>query len=364
MRADGAIRRPLQGIIFGAAMLESAVERPAGEYGTPMLTVVMYHYVSDLVRTRFPAIKGMRLEHFEGQLEYLTKHYTICDVREVLAAIRGETTLPRNACLLTFDDGFLDHYTAVFPRLDDRGVPAVFFVPARPVEERAVLDVHQIHFILAATSDPGELVREVFALLKPYRAGHDLPDDNTLYQRSATATRFDAPDVVFIKCLLQRGLPKEVRSAIVRELFLRHVTADATAFAQELYMDVEQVRCLIRYGMVVGGHGYDHPWLETLSAPEQAEEIRSTVTFLRRFGPVRAGEWVMSYPYGSHSTMTVNLLRQAGCAMAFTTQVGLAKDLSVPLDIPRLDAVDLPTSRNAEESAWTACVRNDLVGAG
>src|SRR2546427_3169083 len=57
-----------------------------------MLTVVMYHYVRDLPRTRFPAIHGMRLEHFEGQLDYLTKHYTILDVREILAAIRGETT--------------------------------------------------------------------------------------------------------------------------------------------------------------------------------------------------------------------------------------------------------------------------------
>src|SRR2546422_9852412 len=80
-------------------------------------------------------------------------------------------------------------------------------------------------------------------------------------------------------------------------------------------MDLEQVRCLVLHGMAVGGHAYDHPWLDTLSAPEQADEVRRTVAFLRLFGPVRPGEWVMSYPYGSHTPTTVDLLRQAGCAM-------------------------------------------------
>src|SRR5881296_4383332 len=52
-----------------------------------MLTVVMYQ---DLPHTGLPAIKGMGLEHFEGQLAYLTKHHHICDMREILAAHRGE----------------------------------------------------------------------------------------------------------------------------------------------------------------------------------------------------------------------------------------------------------------------------------
>src|SRR5437899_10307727 len=119
-----------------------------------MLTVVMYHYVRDLPRTRFPAIHGMRLEHFEGQLDYLTKHYTILDVREILAAIRGETTLPRNACLLTFDDGFLDYYTVVFPCLDYRRLPTVLVLPVRPIGERQTLGVHWVHFVLGRLVEP------------------------------------------------------------------------------------------------------------------------------------------------------------------------------------------------------------------
>ena len=41
-----------------------------------MLTIVMYHYVRDLRRSRFPGIKGLSLDAFEGQLEYLDHHQT------------------------------------------------------------------------------------------------------------------------------------------------------------------------------------------------------------------------------------------------------------------------------------------------
>src|SRR5207244_8527139 len=95
--------------------------------------------------------------------------------------------------------------------------------------------------------------------------------------------------------------PKDVRSAIVRALFVRHVSTDPASFANELYMDLEQLRCLVRHGMAVGGHAYDHPWLDTLSATEQADEVRRTVAFLRLFGPVRPGEGVLSYPCGSQT---------------------------------------------------------------
>ena len=76
------------------------------------------------------------MEEFDGQLDYITRHYRVCDTRAVLAAARGEGPLPPNACLLTFDDGLLDHFTTVFPRLVERGLPGSFYVPVAAVESR------------------------------------------------------------------------------------------------------------------------------------------------------------------------------------------------------------------------------------
>ena len=58
------------------------------------LTIVMYHYVRDLAHSRYPRIKGLSIEAFEGQLDYLTTHYTVCSMRQVLEAARGRGALP------------------------------------------------------------------------------------------------------------------------------------------------------------------------------------------------------------------------------------------------------------------------------
>src|SRR4029077_14058193 len=143
---------------------------------------------------------------------YLRRHYAICTIDDAIAGLRGERKLPSNACLLTFDDGFIDHYVTVFPRLASQGLTGCFFPSAKPVVERGVvLDVHKIHFILAATADPTALGRELLEPVRPYRADHRLPDDATLYRDHAAAGRFDPPEITFVKALLQRVLPSPIR---------------------------------------------------------------------------------------------------------------------------------------------------------
>jgi len=330
-----------------------------------MLTIVTYHYVRDLPRTRFPEIRGLATGRFEGQLDYLTKHYTFCHPDEVLAAVRGETVLPPNGCLLTFDDGLCDHYTTVFPRLEERGIPAVFFPAARPIRERTMLEVHMIHFVLASVPDPRRLVAETLNLVDQHRATHALPDRATLFRVCGAPNRFDTPEVSFLKRLLQRELPAPVRRDICRVLFQRHVTADLTSFAGELYMDLAQLRCLARNGMAIGGHGDVHDWLELLGPSEQREEIRQTLSLLESVAGQRPANWIMGYPYGSYSKVTLDLLREAGCAVGLTSETGLVSDLVRPLELCRLDTNDLPFAADAPVSEWTNRARGTVeVGAG
>jgi len=330
-----------------------------------MLTIVTYHYVRDLPRTRFPEIRGLATGRFEGQLDYLTKHYTFCHPDEVLAAVRGETVLPPNGCLLTFDDGLCDHYTTVFPRLEERGIPAVFFPAARPIRERTMLEVHMIHFVLASVPDPRRLVAETLNLVDQHRAMHALPDRATLFRVCGAANRFDTLEVSFLKRLLQRELPALVRRDICRVLFQRHVTADLTSFAAELYMDLAQLRCLARNGMAIGGHGDVHDWLELLGPSEQREEIRQTLSLLESVAGQRPANWIMGYPYGSYSNVTLDLLREAGCAVGLTSDTGLVSDLVRPLELCRLDTNDLPFAADAPVSEWTNRARGTVeVGAG
>jgi len=125
----------------------------------PKLTIVMYHYVRPLALTRFPKIKGLDLPLFEEQLGYLAKHYSLISMEDLIDAIENRCQLPPRPALLTFDDGYLDHYAYVFPRLAERNLHGAFFPVSCAALDRKILDVNKIHFTLASDVDPKIIAR-------------------------------------------------------------------------------------------------------------------------------------------------------------------------------------------------------------
>ncbi|HEX2972812.1 MAG TPA: polysaccharide deacetylase family protein [Tepidisphaeraceae bacterium] len=319
------------------------------------LTIVMYHYVRDVERTAFPGIKARSVAAFRGQLDYIRRHYRLVTAAELAQACSDTAaTLPSNAALLTFDDGYIDHYSVVAPILADLGLSAVVAPVGKAVLEGKVLDVNKIHFILAAMQDRiDQVVAELFALLDRYRDTWGLEANQAYWSRLAQPNRFDPAEIIFLKRMLQRDLPIELRNVLVDSLFRRYVTADEHAFAAELYMNLDQLRELSRAGIGIACHGYDHLWLGTLSQPQQVQQIRRSLDFLSLVTDTAAG-WIFTYPYGSHSPALLDLAREHGCIAGFTTDVAIASSRHNPLLLPRLDTNDLPTTGNADPVEWTA----------
>ncbi|MBU0595264.1 polysaccharide deacetylase family protein [Candidatus Bipolaricaulota bacterium] len=316
------------------------------------LAIVMYHYIRDLPRTRFPRIKGLQTSQFEQQLAYISRHYTVFSIADVARAVSGDAELPANACMLTFDDGFIDHYETAFPRLLDLGMTASFFPAAVPVSESVVLDVHKVHFILAAEPDISRLNRDLLAVLEAYRPRADIPSNETLVDTYAEPGRFDPAETVFFKRVCQRGLPADVRSAVTTELFRRHVSRDEASFAGELYMSRHMLVEMIEAGMAIGGHGVSHQWLGSLPAEQQEEELVGTRRFLESIHGRPLSAWFMSYPHGSYNHDTVAILEAEGGVLGLTGDVGLA-DIGHPLELSRLNTRDLPSDRDSAPCHWT-----------
>jgi peptidoglycan/xylan/chitin deacetylase (PgdA/CDA1 family) len=307
------------------------------------VTVVMYHYVRDLRRSRFPAIKGLSIERFSRQLDYIQARYTPITVEKLLGALGpGEKFLPPNPILLTFDDGYSDHFANVFPLLDARGIQGCFFPPAQAILEHTVLDVNKIHFVLAAVPDAKTLLDEVFLSLAEFRSEHALKTREAYLLVLMDEHRYDTRDVTALKRLLQRELPEPVRAEIVRRLFAKHVTADEAAFACELYMSMEQIACLRRHGMHIGSHGYTHTWLNHISSEAQVVEIDRSLDFLQKLG-IRKDDWTMCYPYGGFNGSLLETLRSRNCRLGFTVEARVADlDVDDRLTLPRIDTNDLP----------------------
>jgi peptidoglycan/xylan/chitin deacetylase (PgdA/CDA1 family) len=311
---------------------------------TRPVTIVMYHYVRDLRRSRFPAIKGLSIERFCRQLDFIQANYTPISVERLLETLAsGARDLPPNPILLTFDDGYSDHFANVFPQLDARGIQGCFFPPAQAILEHKVLDVNKIHFVLAAAPDAGALLEDVLADLPEFRSEHPLKTKDAYLRAATEQHRYDSREVTVLKRLLQRELPEPIRVEIVRRLFAKHVTTDEAAFAFELYMSMEQIACLRRHGMHIGSHGYAHHWLNHISPEAQTREIDQSLNFLRKLG-VGNDEWTMCYPYGGFNDSLLEILRERRCRLGFTVEPRVADlDADGPLTLPRVDTNDLPS---------------------
>ena len=317
------------------------------------LTIVAYHYVRDLARSRYPEIKGCAVSEFIGQLEYLERHYTFVSVEDVVLAARGKSRLPKNGVLLTFDDGFADHFQNVLPLLHEKRIQGAFFPPARAILEEVVLDVHKIHFILSCVPDTRVLVSAILKTVDENRDKFQLGRPEAYWSLYGKSGRYDAAEVRFVKQMLQMGLPHSLRVGTLEQLFYNYVSGDERAFAAELYMTVDQLRMMVREGMYVGSHGYNHCRMDGLSYDEQEDEVVRSRDFLSRIGAA-SENWVMCYPYGAHNATLRKVLGQYGCIVGLTTEAKIA-DVSASqlLHLPRLDTNDLPTTSDAPISRRT-----------
>ena len=361
--------------------------------------IIMYHYVRDLRRSRYPGIKGLDVELFRRQLDFLMSRFTIIRMEDLLAALDGsdggdatpgpsglplrceggatpgpsgsylrneESSPYRNewgadlgpsgrsyrddggglsvdGALLTFDDGYIDIYEYVFPLLEERRIQGSFFPPSMILETAKVLDVNKIHFTLAV-ADEAALYDALIAEIDFYRGSEFcIPRTDELLDKYAVPNRFDCGEIIFIKRMLQTVLPEGLRSIILDKLFKKFVGVDEAVFARELYCDAAQLASMKRRGMYIGLHGHAHGWLGNMEKNDYEQDIRHALDYMDSIKLIDKGAWVMNYPYGSWNDGVVDCVRSNGGLAGITTEVAVA-DLHrhSRLLLPRLDTNDYP----------------------
>ena len=309
----------------------------------------MYHYTRDLIHSRYPEIKGMDVALFRKQLEFFSKNFKVVRMEDVIAAISVGKKLPKNALLLTFDDGYIDHYTYAFPLLEEFGFQGSFFIPGKTFTTHQLLDVNKIHYILAS-ANIYNLVEDVLELMNHYRGREfDYASNDELINIYAVANRFDCKETIFVKRILQTVLPEKLRNKISSDLFKKYVGVSEERLAYELYMTEEQIRTMKRHGMFIGLHGYDHYWLGNLPEEKMREDIDKAIESLNEF--INPNSWVMNYPYGSYNQSVLDYIKSKGAVLGLTTEVGVADLLSDnALKLSRLDCNDFPPKSDNYES--------------
>lgn len=301
----------------------------------------MYHYTRDLLHSRYPDIKGLDVNLFQQQIDFLKNHFSIVTMEEVIDAVKRQSALPENALLLTFDDGYVDNYTYALPVLEEAEVQGSFFIPGKTFTTHQLLDVNKIHYILANADIPS-LVSDVKERMDYYREDKShYPSNDELWEEYAVSNRFDSKEVVFVKRMMQTVLPETIRNKISSDLFEKYVGISEEKLAYELYMTKGQIRTMKKHGMFIGIHGYDHYWLGNLSQEQMMQDISQALETMNEF--IDRDCWVMNYPYGNYNQNVLDYIKEEGACVGLTTDVRVA-DLKGdnPLELPRLDCNDFP----------------------
>ena len=315
------------------------------------VSIIMYHYVRDLKNSKYPQIKGLDTSLFKEQISYIKKHYNFISVEDIIT-VEGQKNLPPKSILLTFDDGFIDHYAEVFPILKKEKIKAAFFPPAKTVKEKIVLDVHKVHFILANANDKEGLFKNILSYVEDNKEKYSLKSKDFYLEKYLVENEFDDKKTIFIKRMMQSALPEKLRNEICSQLFNKYVSSDEASFSSELYMSIDNLSEMHNAGMHIGSHGYEHYWLSSLTKKQQKIDIEKSISFLKDLGQ-DLNKITICFPYGDFNSDTLDLLSGFKFKAGFSTKVKISnlKDDNI-LALPRLDTNHIPKSRYEKPNEW------------
>jgi len=96
--------------------------------GKNYVSIILYHSVNEK-----NSYYSINLKKFFQQMEYLRKNYKIISIDDVIKFINGEIYFSKKCVAITFDDGYYDNYSIIYPYLMKFDIPATIFITSNYV---------------------------------------------------------------------------------------------------------------------------------------------------------------------------------------------------------------------------------------
>lgn len=299
-----------------------ALAQRLGEPDRQRLYVLTYHRVAepnhrpDLdpdVLSATPAV-------FDAHMRFIASHYQPVSAVEVLESLAGGRPLPRNAVLVTVDDGYRDFGEHIFPIAQRYGIQPVLF-------------------LATAYAEGGS-----FWWDRLYRS----------VQRTRLAGLHSPVGWLPLSSPTDRALAlRRLRAHVKRAPFTEAQTAVEAVCAtldpeppppEPATLDWEALRTLVRAGATIANHTHTHPVLSHIPVEQARAEVRLAQALLQR---ELSQAWpLFAFPNGQRGAFdeaTVDVLRAEGFTLAFTSveaRAHLQRDAR--LSLPRLSAKPYP----------------------
>lgn len=272
------------------------------------LTILTLHRILPEGEYYFIPPMTLSKKNFEEILALLGRRFFPIALEEAAEKLKKGIDLPERAFSLTFDDGYLDHFTVALDILNKHGMKGTFFIPVNQIEKQEIYWWDLIYQI--GTENPGALAtlaerKKVF------------PQEIILLINEMPRKKYREQGSICRQCVrLLNGTSAAKREQFVEDLRRISVSKDR----QRLLLNWDEVQEISRRGHEIGSHTMSHrPLTELDEIHAQKEIFESRAALSRKIGQEVVG---FSYPRGEWSPTLAKLLANAGYSYAVTTRYG------------------------------------------
>ena len=287
------------------------------------INIVAYHYVREIKNSKYPNIKGIEFNIFKKQIKFFKKKFDIISADDFVEIIETKKIINHRKplLLLTFDDGYKDHYNYVFPTLIDEKITGCFYPPIK-IFNGDVLDVNKIHYILEKFDDKKILLDEILLYLK----NEFEINIKSLVNKKNRLHNFKVPEyddhhTIIIKKILNKILPLVISRKTCNHFFKKYVNSNLKTFSKELYISSKNLKEMSDNNMHIGSHGVNHLLWNTLNEQEQEKEIVNSKRFFKK-KLINLKNFSVCFPWGSYNSSSVKILKKKKVKFALTSNSG------------------------------------------
>lgn len=291
--------------------------------------ILMYHRIAE--ESYDPWGLAVSAANFGQQLDWLAVNRVVMPLH-VLIELHATGKLPRNACAITFDDGYACNARLAAPMLAERSLCATFFLATRLLDPEREFWWDDLERIVTAShvkrlALDGERGREEWEIGPPNSG------DAQRHRDAPPATaRQEAIDAIW-RFLLPQS-PGAIRAQI--DDLRRQAAVAQGARASHRPMSAEEAGALPLGTIDFGGHTLHHISLTDRPADEQLHEI---TTGLAECAALRGEDIAtFAYPYGHYNTQSVDIVKGRGLMGACSTVYGPVRRGSDIFALPRIAA--------------------------
>lgn len=304
--------------------------------------ILLYHRVANVDSDPWNLCVSPR--HFAQHLEVLRQDFRPMPLQQLVQSLR-QGKLPRRAIAITFDDGYADNLYNAKPFLERYDIPATVFVTTGQIGcEREFWWDEAERLFLQPGKLPEALRFRVNGITHEWRLGDKAQYGEEDYRRNRRWKAWEQPDpsprhtAYRSMYKILHPLPAAERLEIQDEL-LAWAGAARPPRPTHRSMALDEIKTLAQAELVgIGAHTVTHPALSGLGVDAQRHEVRQSKAHLEEVigRPVIA----FSYPHGSYTRDTVDVVRQAGFSCAGTSCASVVTKGTDPFQLPRRSAGD------------------------